>query len=54
MLIDYESTKKPDEGRQAHERSWPHYDELRAELARLQNDMDEYANALAEIAGVRH
>lgn len=54
MLADYESTRRPDDGRQAHERNWPHYAKLRDELEQLRSDMDEYASALADIAGVRH
>jgi len=54
MLVDYESIREDDEGRQAHERDWPYYDELRHDLEHLRKDMDEYATALAEIAGVRH
>lgn len=54
MLADYESTRRPDEGLQAHEQSWPRHHELREELEHLRKDLEEYAKALAEIAGVRH
>jgi hypothetical protein len=36
-----------------HERHWEHYEEMQTELGKLQDQMKKYADALAEIAGVK-
>ena len=52
-LSDYE-TKRPAEMSQIeHERQWQYYDEMRDELAEVQEKMRSYAEALAKIAGAK-
>ncbi len=45
--------KKPDGvSAQAHEKAWEHEPELRTALEKLRQELEQYANALADIAGV--
>lgn len=37
-----------------HEQNWSEEPKLRNELAKLRSDLEQYANALAKIAGVEH
>jgi hypothetical protein len=51
-LQAWELQKSPQSTLQEHERVWPEITELRYELALLREHLEEYADALAIIAGV--
>lgn len=51
--LEHHESKRPEKmSLREHERAWEHHDALRAELEQIREDMDEYAVALAKIAGV--
>lgn len=52
LLLDYENTKAPTVSAVEHERQWEKAAELRQELNRVRQILLEYANLLAEVAGV--
>lgn len=52
MLQEWEVTKVAGVSASAHEKAWSEEAALRKELNKLREDLQEYANALAEIAGV--
>lgn len=52
-LLDYETQRPTDKSQVEHERQWQYYDEMRQELAEVQEKMRGYAEALAKIAGAK-
>ncbi len=52
LLQSYEAGKPADISAYDYERAWEHYALMRKELNDLQNELREYARALAVIAGV--
>lgn len=52
LLLDYENTRPPDVSAVEHERRWAQYAELRQELNQVRGVLTDYANLLAEVAGV--
>lgn len=52
FLLDWEARRKPDVSAPEHEAAWEHADEARAELNRAREALIDYANVLAEVAGV--
>ena len=52
MLQQWEVQRTNELSPQEHEKSWKHEPQLRQELESLRNDLAQYANALAKIAGV--
>jgi hypothetical protein len=54
MLQEWEVTKVAGVSASGHEKAWSEEPALRKELNKLREDLQEYANALAEIAGVNH
>ncbi|MGJ3248360.1 MAG: hypothetical protein ACFE0I_20050 [Elainellaceae cyanobacterium] len=54
LLQEWEAKKKPDISPQTHEKAWDQEPVLRSDLEALRGDLEQYANALAEIAGVTH
>jgi len=52
LLLDYESTRDKSVSRLAHERSWEKYEELRKVLNDVRVILKEYADILAQVAGV--
>ena len=52
LLLDYESQRGSDVSALEHERAWRHADELRGELERAREALSEYADVLAEVAGI--
>jgi len=52
LLLDYEQTKKRSVTIFDHERAWNKNKELRKEIERVRQELNEYANLLAEVAGV--
>ncbi|MBO1053017.1 MAG: hypothetical protein HEQ25_13785 [Dolichospermum sp. DET73] len=53
LLQTWEAQRPPHLSLKEHERNWSQQKELRAELELLRKDLEKYANALAEIAGVK-
>lgn len=53
LLLAHEQTRPPDVSARDHERSWEKATEFRQELARIQEQMMVYADALGIIAGVK-
>ncbi|MFE4108377.1 hypothetical protein [Almyronema epifaneia] len=53
-LQAWESKKTLDVSAQAHEKSWEQEPALRRELEALRTNLEQYANALAKIAGVEY
>ncbi|MEO0827915.1 MAG: hypothetical protein AAFY67_20130 [Cyanobacteria bacterium J06642_9] len=54
-LLQTWEAKKPDEvSPQSYEKDWEHEPKMRQELEALRQDLEQYADALAEIAGVKH
>ena len=51
-LLDYENARPAGSSAVEHERRWPYADELRAELSAVRSSLTEYANLLADVAGV--
>lgn len=51
-LADYEARRDPATPAGAHEGSWERYAEIRSELTRLHTSLRQYADLLAEVAGV--
>jgi len=54
QLQEWEATKKDDVSVQAHEKAWDQEPILRSELETLRHNLSQYADALADIAGVKH
>jgi hypothetical protein len=52
-LKNHEDQRPPTVSQPDHERAWPDYATLRAELELLQANLREYADALGKIAGVK-
>jgi hypothetical protein len=52
LLQEWEAQKGDGVSPAAHEKAWVREPALRAELEALRKDLEQYANALAEIAGV--
>ena len=52
-LQAWEAQRDPQVSPKDHELSWPEERILRGELESLRRDLEEYANALATIAGVK-
>lgn len=52
LLQEWEAQKGDGVSPAAHEKAWDREPALRAELEALRKDLEQYANALAEIAGV--
>lgn len=50
--IQYTKTFLADISPQAHEKAWEQEPQLRSELEALRSNLEQYAEALAEIAGV--
>jgi hypothetical protein len=53
QLQHWEAQKASDVSPQAHEKAWEQEPVLRDELESLRKDLEQYADALAEIAGVK-
>ena len=53
LLQTWEAQRPPHLSLKEHERNWSQEKELRAELELLRKDLEKYAHALAEIAGVK-
>ena len=54
MLQEWEVTKASEVSASIHEKAWSEEPVLRNKLEKLREDLEKYANALAEIAGVNH
>jgi hypothetical protein len=54
LLQTWEATKAPDVSSQAHEKAWDQEPALRRELEALRQELEQYAHALADIAGVSY
>ncbi|ASC73463.1 hypothetical protein XM38_044300 [Halomicronema hongdechloris C2206] len=54
LLQAWEVKKPADLSPQAHEKAWEQEPVLRQELEALRRDLEQYADALADIAGVQH
>ncbi len=52
LLQAWEAQRPAEVSPKEHEQSWSEEPKLREELASLRNDLEEYARALAQIAGV--
>jgi len=52
LLKDYEDKRPTDISSVEYERTWPHYTDLRAEINKVRMPLTEYANLLANVAGV--
>ncbi|AFY33552.1 hypothetical protein [Calothrix sp. PCC 7507] len=53
ILQTWEAQRKPNVSPKDHERDWSEEANLRAELEALRQDLEQYAHALAIIAGVK-
>lgn len=53
LLQAWEAKRPTELSPKEHELNWPEEPQLRQELAQLRSDLEQYANALAEIAGVK-
>jgi len=54
LLQEWEVMKPSGVSAVAHEKAWSDEQQLRQELERLRKDLEKYADALAEIAGVNY
>lgn len=54
LLQEWEATKAAGVSVKAHEKAWEREPELRQALESLRQDLEKYANSLADIAGVKH
>jgi transcriptional regulator with XRE-family HTH domain len=54
LLQQYEQGRMASKSPYEHEQAWERAGEMRQELARLQKHLEEYAETLAQIAGVPH
>jgi transcriptional regulator with XRE-family HTH domain len=54
LLQQYEKGRQENQSAYEHERAWEKAEEMRQELARLQEHLEEYAEALAGIVGIPH
>ncbi len=54
LLQEWEETKAAGVSVQTHEKAWEQEVQLRSELESLRQDLEQYANSLADIAGVKH
>jgi len=52
LLLDHEKTKKKSVSPLEHEKKWDKYEELRGEINRVREELNEYANLLAKVANV--
>jgi hypothetical protein len=52
LLIDYDARNFAGVSMLEHESAWPHAEELRKELERARQALSDYADVLAEVAGV--
>jgi hypothetical protein len=52
-LLDYETQRPAEMSQLEHERQWQYYDDMRQELAEVQEKMRGYAEGLAKIAGAK-
>lgn len=52
LLLDYENDREASVSRLEHERRWDKHEELRKELDSVRGVLTEYANLLAQVAGV--
>lgn len=53
LLLEYESTRRPEVSAVTHERAWAQHDAMRKDLENKQAELSKYADALARIAGVK-
>jgi hypothetical protein len=53
LLQTWEAQREPNVSPKEHERNWSEEKQLRAELEALRQDLEQYAHALAIIAGVQ-
>jgi hypothetical protein len=53
LLQAWEAKRPPDVSPQAHEKAWDQEPQLRRELEALRGNLEQYANALAEISGIK-
>gem|GEM_PF-352974 len=54
LLQQYEKERRENKSAYQHEKEWRRAEEMRQELARLQERLDKYAEALAQIIGIPH
>jgi len=54
LLQQWEVQRNKEISPQEHEKSWEHEQQVRNEIERLRNDLAQYADALAKIAGVEN
>ncbi len=54
LLQQYEQGRRGDKSVYEHEQEWERAEEMRQELARLQEHLEEYAETLAQIVGIPH
>lgn len=52
VLTDWEAQKPENKSTTDHEKAWVHNDALRAEINQIREQLIEYADVLAEVAGV--
>ena len=52
LLLDYEANRGSGVSALEHEQAWAHAGELRQELSRAREALSDYADVLAEVAGV--
>jgi hypothetical protein len=52
LLLDYENTREPSVSPVEHEQRWEEYGTLRGELNQARGVLTQYADLLAEVAGV--
>lgn len=52
LLLDYEQTKERSVTTFDHKRAWDKNKELRKEIERVRQELNDYANLLAKVAGV--
>jgi hypothetical protein len=52
LLLDYEAHRRSDVSALEHEQAWAQAGELRQELSRARQALSDYADVLAEVAGV--
>ncbi len=54
LLQEYEKERRENKSAYEHEKAWERAEEMRLELVRLQERLNEYAEALARIIGIPH
>ena len=54
LLQAWEAKRPTDTSPQAHEKNWSEEPQMRSDLALLRSNLERYADALAEIAGVKN